>query len=189
MSVNSCSVTPVTFNLPCRAPPAGASSQSKIRSRKNQATMATPKNAKPTLMILDRSSSRCSIRVMRISSRGPREREGVSGDQPCVTKEPVRGLAMLLLGLIGLNGSIFLQLGLVVMLALACFELLFVLLRFLFLLLVLDLTLLRALLELAHAAAEAAGKLGNALRPEEQEYDDKTNDQLWHSDRSKHLSS
>ena len=36
---------------------------------------------------------------------------------------------------------------------------------------------------------EAAGKLGNALGPEEQEYDDKTYDQLWHSDRSKHLSS
>src|SRR5918995_4047518 len=97
---------------------------------------------------------------------------------------------MLLLGLLGLDGSIFLQVSLVVVLALARFELLFVvLLRLFFLLLVLDLTLLSALLELAHAAAEAAGKLGNALRAEEQEYDDKTYDQLWHSDRSKHLSS
>src|SRR3712207_444719 len=102
---------------------------------------------------------------------------------------------MLLLGLLGLDGSIFLQLGLVVVLALACFELLFALLRFFFLvrffflLLVLDLTLLRALLELTHAATEAAGKFGNALGPEEQEYDDKTYDQLGHSDRSKHLSS
>ena len=96
---------------------------------------------------------------------------------------------MLLLGLLGLDGSILLQLGLIVVLALARFELLFVLLRLFFLLLVLDLTLLRALLELAHAAAEAAGKLGNALRPEEQEYDDKTYYQLWHSYRSKHLSS
>src|SRR5918994_2081327 len=96
---------------------------------------------------------------------------------------------MLLLCLLGLDGSIFLQVSLVVVLALARFELVFVLLRLFFLLLVLDLTLLRDLLELAHAATEAAGKLGNTLGPEEQEYDDKTYDQLWHSDRSKHLSS
>src|SRR5215208_7007654 len=70
MSVNSCSVTEVTFSLPLRASPAGARSHSKIRTRMNQATVAATMNATPTLMILERSSSRCSIRVIRASSRG-----------------------------------------------------------------------------------------------------------------------
>jgi hypothetical protein len=41
------------------------------------ATIERAKNTTATLMILDLSSPRCSIRVIRNSSRGPRRREGI----------------------------------------------------------------------------------------------------------------
>ena len=80
-------------------------------------------------------------------------------------RDPLLALVALLLGLLG--RGLFLKPGLVVVLALACLELLFLL--FILFLLVLDLTLRGALLEFAHAAAEAAGQLWDALRPEEQQ--------------------
>jgi hypothetical protein len=72
-SVMSASVGAVTLSCPLREG-AGASKKSKIWDRKNQAIIATAKNATPTLMILERNSLRCSIRVIRASSRG---REGI----------------------------------------------------------------------------------------------------------------
>src|SRR5215213_10709491 len=71
----SASVGEVQLSWPLREG-AGASRKAKICGRKNQAMMATAKNAMPILMILDLSSSMCSIRVIRASSRGPRGREG-----------------------------------------------------------------------------------------------------------------
>src|SRR5918993_4405378 len=177
MSVNSCSVTLVTLSLPLRASPAGARSHPKIRTRKNHATTAATKNATPTLMILDRSSPRCSIRVIRASSRGPRGREGRRRRPAIYYLRVCRGLGALLLGLVGFDGGVFgagilgAGLGLVgaggELFSLGVF------------LLFLDLVLAAgALSELPHPAAEALSELRDALRAEEQEDDDQSYDQL-----------
>src|SRR5918994_6998801 len=169
-SVMRASVGAVTLSCPL-SEGAGASRKSKIWGRKNQATTATAKNATPTLMILERSSPRCSIRVIRASSRG---REG-RRRRPAIyfLRGSSGALAALLLGPVGLRpvgldrGVLGAGSGLV----LAGGEL------FVLLFLVLDLILAaRAPSELAHTGPEPFGEFRDALRAEEQKDYDEGND-------------
>src|ERR687895_712831 len=93
-------VTLVKLSVPSRDG-AGRSNASKMSLRKNHATIERAKNTTATLMILERSSPRCSIRVIRASSRGPRGREGLLRRPAIYYLRVCRGLGALLLGLVG----------------------------------------------------------------------------------------